>query len=235
MSDPEFQNNIISNVILYDKDGVSMAVSEAIALPVGTRGFVGVAIDGGGLARFVASDTVGRQIAVGAAADGTSLAGNPVLIAGSDGTNVRTLQVDNNKNLRVAATRPIPPVGSTAVVIAQAEANLSISGSSPVNTEYIIPTAQTFYLQTLSGGAAGDPSESGSRIDVIYYDGATEHVVTRLYVSGQTTTVVFPDSSQARDGTAMTGNGSTKKIILRRIRLSQASQEVDGEVRGYVV
>lgn len=183
--------------ILYDANGVAMAVEDGVAIPVGTRG---------------------------------------VVLAGSDaeGTS-HFLRVDGSKNLKVAQTLPTPPSGATSVIIAQDENELSLSGgASPHDTEYTIPDGETFYLLVLSAGAAGDPSENGSRVDVLYHDGTDEHIVARIYVSGQTVYEAFPDGAKARDGTTMVGDGSTKKIILRRIRLSGASQEVDAEIRGYV-
>jgi hypothetical protein len=184
--------------ILYDANGVPMAVEDGIAVPANTRG---------------------------------------LLIAGeSSAGDAWFLRVDGKKNLKVTNSLPTPPPGSTEVIIAQPENALSIAGgiSNPHDTEYVIPNGETFYLQIVSAGAAGDPSENGSRVDVLYYDGAFYHICARLYLSGQTVYEAFPDSSHARDGTTMTGDGSTKKIVLRRIRLSQATQEVDAEIRGYV-
>ena len=43
-----------------------------------------------------AGDSSGRQIVAGGAASGAALAGNPVLIAGTDGTNARTLATDES-------------------------------------------------------------------------------------------------------------------------------------------
>jgi len=222
---------------IKDTDGIKKITDQ---LPAGTneigkvaQGTKAAAADGWPQVLF---DSIGVELSV---ADETALPANTraLLAAGRDAEGyAQHLRVDGSKNLKVTNALPTPPPGATEVIIAQPENELSISGgiSNPHDTEYVIPSAQTFYLQIVSAGAAGDPSEDGSRVDVVYYDGAAEHVVSRLYLSGQTVYEAFPDSSHARDGTTMVGDGSTKKVILRRIRLSQASQEVDGEIRGYV-
>lgn len=61
---------------------------------------------------YLLTDTTSRPIVVGASADGAALAGNPVRIAGSDGTNTQDLIVESaaNPNLRTreyAAANPV--------------------------------------------------------------------------------------------------------------------------------
>jgi hypothetical protein len=82
-------------------------------------------------------------------------------------------------------------------------------------------------------GAGHDPSERGTQVDLIYYDGSTEHVVARFFVENTTFEIQLADISKARDGTTMTGNGTTKKLIIRRTRLSSADQRVDVHVQAY--
>lgn len=91
------------DVMLYDSNGVELAVANGIAIPVGTRGLLAAGSDGAN-ARFVLVDASGRQLAVGAAANGAAVAGNPVLMAGSDGANARTLLTDATGKLQVAAS-----------------------------------------------------------------------------------------------------------------------------------
>lgn len=95
MADAEFQLHVVSNVILYDKDEVGLAVSEATALPAGTRGFISVGYDGTNT-RFIRVDGSGYQAMVGTAADGASPVGNPVLMAGYDGSVVRIPLMDGS-------------------------------------------------------------------------------------------------------------------------------------------
>lgn len=139
----------------------------------------------------------------------------------------------------VVASRPaIPPPDTTEFVLSQDDADLEIRGNdSPDDTESaVVEDGVNLYLQTFLAGAAGDPSEKGSRVDVLWREGAgpTDHVVERLYVSGQTTTLQLSDVNKARDGTVLTGDGATTKLVIRRYRLSSSKQEVDVSVRGYL-
>ena len=54
-------------------------------------------------AHVIATNTDGHQIIVGAAANGAAVTGNPVLLAGSDGTNTQTIKTDNTGELIVQA------------------------------------------------------------------------------------------------------------------------------------
>lgn len=76
--------------VLFSTDGVEVPLKDNVALPTDARGFIGVGVDGGGNTQFVLVDTSGRYQIVGAAAEGAATAGNPLLIAGTDGTNART-------------------------------------------------------------------------------------------------------------------------------------------------
>jgi hypothetical protein len=60
--------------ILYDDDGVAMAVADAAALPAGTRGFIGVGYDGTST-RFIRLDSNGYQVLVGAGTAGSPSGG----------------------------------------------------------------------------------------------------------------------------------------------------------------
>lgn len=57
----------------------------------------------------IASDSTGQIIAKGAAASGAAVSGNPVLIAGSDGTNARTLTADTTGRLTVGGGAAMSP------------------------------------------------------------------------------------------------------------------------------
>jgi hypothetical protein len=108
---------------------------------------------------------------------------------------------------------------------------LDMSGNN--QTTYVITNGKTFYLQQIVAGSQGDPTENGSRVELFFYDG-TEHLVARIYLTGFTTFITYPQLNEARDGTAMSGNG-TNYLILRRTRLSGGNQEVDAVIYGYEV
>jgi len=152
----------------------------------------------------------------------------------SDGNAVSIVDDDGEYRVSVSGkftqdVLPLPP--SSVPVTIVADDPLSIHGSD--DSEYIISNTKVFYIQQMVAGAGGDPTENGSKVEVIYYDGVSEHVLERFYISGFTQHIIYPDISRARDNSLMEGDGSAKKIIIRRIRLSGVSQEVDCVVRGY--
>jgi hypothetical protein len=128
-------------------------------------------------------------------------------------------------------TPPKPPDGAT---------NVTVDASSPLvigpnpdfhDTDHVIATGDTLYLQYIAAGAQGDPSEAGSKIEVIFNDG-TDHIVERIYFTSQTVYVLLDDVCEARDGTVMVGNG-TNYLRVHRERMSNSGQEIDAVVRGY--
>lgn len=144
-------------------------------------------------------------------------------------TTVRTGQipVDGNGNIGVRVVATAPPAGIDGTVIA---ADTPLTVGTHV-TSYVIPNGETFFLQQLLGGNE-DPSK-GASVEVIYYDGTTEHLVHRDYYNGATHAASFPDVSAARDGTAMIGDGSTKLIRVRRAKFSGSDIAIDAVVYGY--
>jgi len=54
--------------------------------------------------RAISVDSSGRQIVIGAAADGSPITGNPVLMAGQDGTNVQSIATDGYGRVQVSIT-----------------------------------------------------------------------------------------------------------------------------------
>jgi hypothetical protein len=105
------------HVLLFDSAGVEMAVQNGVAIPVSTRGYLAAGSDGAN-ARFLITDTTGRQIAVGAAAAGAAPTGNPLLVSGSDGAAVRALLTDvGGRQIAVgAAAAAAAPIGNPVLV-----------------------------------------------------------------------------------------------------------------------
>jgi len=172
-------------------------------------------------------------------ADGTSLSGAYGLpILGRDAQLLaRLILTEADGTVMVAARPPKAPPGTTEFVLSQSEANLVV-GPSPVYHETessVIANGDNLYLQTVIGGAAGDPSEKGSKVEVYWREGAgpTDHLISRIYLMGQTVIETLPDVNKTRYGPAMTGNGTNTKLVVRRERISTSAQEIDAEVRGY--
>lgn len=145
------------------------------------------------------------------------------------GTDGKTrLSVD----ARAHVVPPVAPEGTTPVQIVS---DTPLTVTTTQQDEYTIPAGKTFYLQSIVAGAEGDPVESGSKVEAYYYDGATERLLLRLYLLGQTVSVSYADVSETRDGTPMEGNGTSKEIRVRRTRLSGGSAEIDAVVYGYLM
>ena len=186
-------------VVLYDHNGVSVAVKDGVVIPANTPG---------------------------------------LLVVGQDGDNhAHYMHVEGDGTLKVASRPPQPPAGSDEFVLAINEGELEISAPPAYHEDEssVIGSGDKLYLQLFTAGAAGDPSERGSRVDILWREGAgpTDHVIERMFVSGQSVTITLPDVHKTRDDTEMTGNGTNTKLVIRRYRLSNSSQQVDSVVRGY--
>lgn len=81
--------------------------------------------DGGTTRALTAGDASGRTIVVGAAADGAVLAGNPVLVAGTDGTNAQTIAVNSDGEVGIHD-------GGNSITV---DGSVSISGTVTVDSE----------------------------------------------------------------------------------------------------
>jgi len=127
---------------------------------------------------------------------------------------------------KVTIVGALPPPSTTLVEIF-ADTPLTVSTN---DTTYVIPTGETFYLQQIVVGNE-DPTK-GAVIEVLFDDG-TEHLIARIYTSGQTLLVGYSDIQTARDGTALLGAVGTSNIIVRRTKYSGTDIAIDAEVRGY--
>jgi len=152
----------------------------------------------------------------------------------------RFLQVEDTGKLVVASTPPAPPAGTTEFVLAVDESQLNVGAGGDVSSPHttlgsVIASGVTLALQLITVGSEGDPSESGSKVEVYWREGVgpTDHLVERLYVTGETVTLSVPSITKARDGTIMTGNGVNTRLVAVRTRQSTAAEEVDFVIRGY--
>jgi len=156
------------------------------------------------------------------------------VIVNEDGTSVA--DVNSNNALKVSPSPPVPPTGTTEFALAQDEAELSVSTTPKETLSSIIANGVTLKVQMLCAGAAGDPSERGSKVEFYWREGspATDHLIDRIYIVGQTLCFNLPDSSITRDGTSMVGNGTNTRFVIKRERISNSSQEIDAVARGYL-
>jgi hypothetical protein len=163
-----------------------------------------------------------------------------LIVSGRDAQDyARNLVTDGEGVLKVSSQPPKPPPGTTPFALAVDEADLEIGAPPAYHEEEsaVIGSGVNLYLQTFFSGAAGDPNERGSRVDLLWREGAgpTDHIVSRMYIGGQSVSFTLPDLNKARDGTALTGDASTTKLVIRRYRLSNADSQVDVDVRGYMI
>lgn len=111
--------NDSTGVVSIDDNGGSLTVDAPVGTPVATRLSDGTAFlttTGGKLS----VDPSGADVTtVGKAADGAAVSGNPVLMAGQDGTNVQSLKTDTSGELQVdVLTLPSVTIGTNAALVA---------------------------------------------------------------------------------------------------------------------
>lgn len=154
---------------------------------------------------------------------------------GADGKAYAPRVSDSGK-VSVSSSPPEAPPGTTSFVI-DASSPLEV-GPNPVYDESngpVIASGYDVHVQFFAAGAAGDPSEKGSKVELYWEEGAgpTRHLVERIYVAGATVALSMPNTNLTRDGTAMAGNGTNTRLVVRRERLATSAQEIDAVVRGY--
>jgi hypothetical protein len=133
---------------------------------------------------------------------------------------------------KFSISAPPPPPAATPKQVA-ADTPLDVTGT--LDTDYEITDGTTFTVQSITGGSEGDPTEKGAKIEVIYVDfSLVEHVISRIYLVGQSIQV-FPDTSTARDGTALVGNATAGQglIRVRRLQFGGGTRELEAVVRGF--
>lgn len=91
--------------LLYDASGNLIDVADGVAIPAGTGGFLAYGTDAGVARRFLV-DASGRQLVAGAGANAAAIVGNPVRIAGSDGSLTRDILTDSLGRLIGVGTGP---------------------------------------------------------------------------------------------------------------------------------
>jgi len=82
------QGSTLEPVVLFDSNNNPLAVTNGVAVPATLVGIPAMGSDGA-TTRVILVDSSGRQVVVGAAAQGAPIAGNPVITGGTDGTNAQ--------------------------------------------------------------------------------------------------------------------------------------------------
>lgn len=225
----------ILNEIIHNHGLLSIeSVGRDTSIPVASRGALTIGEDENGFPRVIHVNE-NRLLRVETTPSSNSI--QEVRIRDGNGSALADVETDSQdgKNRlaiigKVSITESSAPPTATKVSLNNSTP-LSISANS--DSFYVITDSKTFTVTLVIGGCEGDSSERGSVVEVYYDDIGTLKIIDRLYLNGQTVSI-FPDTNQARDGTLLTGNlAGTKRILLRRRRLSGAAQEVDAVLRGY--
>lgn len=145
-----------------------------------------------GQTSFVQLDSNGRTIVVGAAANGSAVAGNPVRIAGSDGANTRDIMTDT---LGIQVTADASYAASTARIsggLADHRFGFSAGTSRPQAlraTTYTEPT--TAAQRSVSSSNANDTSTGtgAQKITITYFDNSMNGPNTEVVTLNGTTPV----------------------------------------------
>ena len=151
----------------------------------------------------------------------TDAAGNA--ISSQLDAGIRRLEIAG----KVSVVGSVPPPATNAFAVF-ADTPLVVGAN---DTAVVIPDGETLHIQSITGGNE-DPTK-GAQVEVVFNDG-TEHVVGRFFTSGHSLFFGFADVTQARDGTALTGNG-TNTLIVRRLKFSGTDIAIDAVLRGYTV
>jgi hypothetical protein len=161
-------------VELYDSNGNPLSVQNATAIPASTPGIMTMGSDGTN-SRYMLVDSSGRQVVVGAAADGAAPSGNPVLMAGVNITTNTVQQIATDpvgnqytidygapsNSLRglnfgraTSATGTLQPIRATTYNQQSSNAQRSVSSASANDTSAGTGARQvqiTYYTATMTG------------------------------------------------------------------------------------
>lgn len=101
-------------VILFDSNGVPMAVEDGVAIPVGTQALLAAGTDGTD-AHVILTDSAGSPIVVGAGTAGTSVGGVVSVQGVTGGTPVPVTGTVTAANASVSGNNAAAPASSTQV------------------------------------------------------------------------------------------------------------------------
>lgn len=118
------------------------------------------------------SSALGTVTSVGSAADGAAVSGNPVLIAGQDGTNAQSLSVDSTgRAVVVGAAATGAALSGSPVYVAGSDGTnaqalrVQASNSTAANGAVVLPAKYSAALPTLTDGNVAFPQlDVGGRL-----------------------------------------------------------------------
>ena len=147
-----------------------------------------------------------------------------MLVEIGDESSGFSAEVDSSGRLKVIASTA-PPVTPPAATEVTQTAYSSMSGTQ--DTLYTITNGTTLTITQLQGGAEAD---SDGTVIELYEDPNVDlsvlNVITVIFASGVSNSIPLADD--------FTGDG-TRRILLRRRRLTGGSNEVFGRWTGYEI
>jgi hypothetical protein len=180
------------------------------------------------------TDASGRPVMVGAGPAGSAPVGNPVLIAGTDGSNVRTLLTDASGNIQVGGSvnlsGGVPDVTASGTISGSGQTvSLAVTGSASVSV--------LINGGTLSGTLIPQVSFDGGTTweNSLWYQTSTRKMVSSLALAGGGG--AFGYTFQPRGGasnyrvrcTAFT-SGASGTISLRGSQIVDITPEYEAQV-----
>lgn len=132
--------------------GSTVGASDGVGVIAGKEAASGHAVP-------VLVDTAGRPLVSGAAADGAAVAGNPVLVAGSDGTNVQTIATDGNGDVLIAASQGT--LTNRSGVLAAGATSQQLMAANAARRYFFIQNldaAEDLWFNFTSNAVVGQPS-----------------------------------------------------------------------------
>ena len=188
MADIEFDDNVVSNTVIYDKDGVAMAVTPGNAIPTGVRGFLSVGEDDNGKARVIKSSLDGSITINASDTSGGAFGELRTAVAEAAANIINKYEIDPK------------------------EIGTNIVGSASITH---VPAKSAMKLEVTS--ASGDKAKARSHAYYRYQAGKGTRILTTAYHAdtGQTNQVrrwgIFDDN----DGLFFELNGTTLYVVIR--------------------
>jgi hypothetical protein len=141
-----------------------------------------VGTDGSGGIKVAVSSTAGDTTVVGKAADGAAKAGNPVLVAGEDGTNAQTLLTDSDGHLQVDALSCVS-TGAAADGAAVSGNPVLVAGQDGTNAQSL-KTDSTGRLE-VGGGQANGAALAGNPMVIAGKNASNQAEIVHIGTGGE--------------------------------------------------
>lgn len=207
-------SGVASNNVFIAGSAGTVAVEGEVAdgaSAASTPPVVAAGVDGSGNAQSVLTDTSGRQVVIGAGADGAALVGPPVLMAGQDGVNTQMIRTNSSGDQFVTGPALEGATASGAPVYAGGR----YTGNA---TQPAVTTGQIAALQTDPAGnlrtAPQRPTSGDILVGYATVTATTASTVLATITAGRTWVGTLCASVDGNKAAAATGNGLVNATFL---------------------